>query len=149
MKKILTSLTLLIFISTVSFSQSNDDKVYAKSLKKMFEVSGSEEAYKTAITQMMAMFKQQYSQVSAETWNGMEAEMLKVSMDDLVTKLIPVYKKYLTLEDVEGMIEFYNSPLGKKFAKNTPLIMQESMQVGQQWGMELGKKFEEKLKGIK
>ena len=54
----------------------------------------------------------------------------------------------MTLEDLKEIIRFYQTPVGQKFAKSTPLIMQESMQIGQQWGMKLGleitKKLEEK-----
>ena len=44
------------------------------------------------------------------------------------------------------MIKFYETPIGKKFAQNTPLIMQESMQVGQQWGAKIFNDFETKMK---
>jgi hypothetical protein len=45
----------------------------------------------------------------------------------------------------EKIIEFYQTPVGKKYAEKTPLIMQESMQVGQQWGMKIGQEFQNKL----
>jgi hypothetical protein len=67
-------------------------------------------------------------------------------MTDLVKMLVPVYKKHLTLADVEGLITFYKSPVGQKFAKKTPMITQESMQIGQQWGMVIGQKFADKMK---
>ena len=60
--------------------------------------------------------------------------------------LVPVYLKYMTKEDLEEMIKFYQTPVGSKFAKSTPLIMQESMQVGQKWGMKIGEDFKKKMK---
>jgi uncharacterized protein len=60
--------------------------------------------------------------------------------------LVPVYSKYLTKEDLEEMIKFYETPVGKKFAENTPKIMRESMQIGQEWGMRIGEKFEKKIR---
>ena len=51
-----------------------------------------------------------------------------------------------TKEDLEEFIKFYQTPVGKKFAKNTPFIMQESMQIGQQWGMKIGENFKNKMK---
>ena len=59
--------------------------------------------------------------------------------------LAPVYIKYMTKEDLEDLIKFYQTPIGQKFSKNTPLIMQESMQIGQQWGMQLGREVAKKL----
>jgi len=39
------------------------------------------------------------------------------------------------------MIAFYESEIGKKMVEKTPIIMQQSMQIGQQWGMEMGAKI--------
>tara|TARA_B100000963_G_C22369807_1_gene555360 strand:- start:158 stop:604 length:447 start_codon:yes stop_codon:yes gene_type:complete len=142
-KRILT-FSLLVFLSVISFSQ--EDKQYTKTLKKMFEVSGTEESYQAAIKQMFTMFKQQYSNVEVEIWTDLKKEFSKTSLNELTKMLVPVYSKYMTLEDLNELIKFYNTPTGKKYAKSTPLIMQESMQIGQQWGMKIGQDFEKKMK---
>ena len=144
MKKTLITLAFAFAIISTSFAQA--DAAYTRSLKKMFEASGTEQTFETAITQMMGMFKQQMPDVDASLWDDMEKEFLKTSINDLVEMLAPVYIKYMTQEDLDEMIRFYQSPVGKKFAKNTPLIMQESMQVGEQWGQQIGIKMEQRLK---
>ena len=60
--------------------------------------------------------------------------------------LASVYQKYMTQVDLEEMIIFYQTPVGKKYAKNLSMIMQESMEVGQQWGMKIGQEIAYKLK---
>ncbi|MCP4265050.1 MAG: DUF2059 domain-containing protein [Candidatus Brocadiaceae bacterium] len=84
-------------------------------LKKMFEVSGTEESYKVGITQMFTMFKQQYSSVESDVWDDLEKEFSKTSLNDLTEMLVPVYSKYLTLEDLQELIRFAETPVGKKF----------------------------------
>lgn len=74
-----------------------------------------------------------------------EEEFAKTSIDDLTEMLVPVYKKYMTKEDLKELIEFYETPVGRKFAEYTPIIMQESMQIGQQWGLKIGQDFERKM----
>ena len=118
---------------------------YKQTLKKMFEVSGSEAAYKSAISQMFAMFKQS-QQVPANVMAELEQDFMKTSMDELVDMLAPVYHKHMTRDDLMKLIEFYETPVGVKFAQKTPLIMQESMQIGQEWGMKIGQEFEKRLK---
>ena len=86
--------------------------------------------------------KEQFSDVPEETWNDLEKEFLKTSIDDLVDMLVPVYSRHLTLDDLQKIIEFYQTPVGQKYAEKTPLIMQESMQIGQQWGMKIGQEFQ-------
>jgi hypothetical protein len=36
--------------------------------------------------------------------------------------------------------------VGKKFAKNNPAITQESMKIGQEWGMKIAQELKNKLK---
>jgi hypothetical protein len=143
MKTLTTFIALFFIVSGLSFGQSDDE--FKAKLKNMFEVSGSEEAYKTVIKQMITMYKQQFSSVPEEAWNELQKEFLKTSIDDLVDMLVPVYSRHLTLDDLQKIIEFYQTPVGKKYAEKTPLIMQESIQVGQQWGMKIGQEFQNKL----
>ncbi len=142
-KKLLV-LAILLTVTSTTFGQV--DREYTQTLKKMFEVSGSEESYQAVIKQMISMYKQQYSMVKADIWEELEKEVLKTSLDKLTEMLVPVYQKYMNLEDLRELIKFYETPVGKKFAKNTPLIMQESMQVGQEWGMKIGQDFVQKMK---
>lgn len=145
MKNTLAIVALFMLFTFSALAQN--DKQYENTLSEMFEVSGSEATFSAAIKQMISMQKQQNPNVSADIWNELEAEFLKTSMDDLVSMLVPVYKKHMTLADLQGLIKFYKSPVGKKFAEKTPMITAESMQVGQQWGMKVGQALVAKLKG--
>ena len=143
MKKMIAFL-FLSFVFTVSgYAQNNAE--YSAALKKMFVVSGSNETYKMAIKQMISMYKAQ-STLNQDKLKSMEEEMLKTSMKDLTDKLVPVYQKYMTLSDINEMIKFYESPVGKKFARNNPLITQESVKIGQEWGMKMAQELKSKLK---
>lgn len=146
MKRLIFVFTLLLAFSSISFAQSQEEDSYRETLQKMFEVAGSEETYKSVIKQMFSMFKQQYSEVEQEVWVEFEKEFLKSSIDELTEMLMPVYQKYLTIEDLEAIIVFYETPAGKKFARYTPVITQESMQIGQEWGMKIGEGFEQKMR---
>jgi uncharacterized protein len=141
-------LILLVSLISVCVTQSNaqSENSYKATLKKMLEVAGSQESFKAVIGQMFTMFKQQESAVPDSVWTAMESEFLNTSMDELVDMLTPVYQSHITESDLAKIIEFYQTPVGRKFAQKTPLIMQESMQVGQQWGMKIGNTFQEKLK---
>ena len=134
---------LVCLMSVMSWGQVEEG--YEDTLKKMFEVSGTEAAYQSTIKQIVGMYKSQKSDVPADAWDSLEKEFLAMSLNDLTKMLVPVYSKHLTKNDLEELIAFYQTEVGTKFANSTPAIMQESMQVGQQWGMELGKRFNEKM----
>jgi len=140
------SIATLFFVlcTLVSFGQENSS--YRSSLMKLIQISGSETAYKGAVLQMISMFKQQQSNVPEEFWNELSAEMNRDVTNQLLNLLVPVYQKHLTEQDILGVVAFYKTPVGKKFAEKTPLITQESMIAGQAWGKEIGLKIVQKLK---
>jgi len=138
----------VVVIVLVSFGVSSaqtDDK-YKATLKKMLSVAGSDASFEIVIKQMFCMFKQQKTNVPDSVWTMFESEFSQTSINELVDMLSPVYQKHITMAELNKIIEFYETPVGKKYAEKTPLIMQESMQVGQQWGIKVGEKFQEKLK---
>lgn len=143
MKKVILSLALLIMASN-AFAQEN--KEYTNTLSKMLEVSGSQEMFKAMLGQMTAMYKQQNSTVPEAVWNEIDVELASTSLQELTTMLSPIYQQHLSIEDLEGAIAFYNTPIGKKLAEKTPLISAQSMQVGQQWGIKLGAEITKLMK---
>ena len=112
----------------------------------MIRVSGTGEAFISSVQQMKKIFKAQFTDLKDEDWNSIEEYINKESFPNLINQLSPVYQKHLSEEDLKTIIAFYNSEAGKKFAEKTPLIAQESMVVGQQWGIELGQKIQELAK---
>lgn len=134
---------LLAFTVHCSFGQT--DPQYQRSLKQLLQVSGTEASFTTVVTQMMTVIRQNYTNVPASVWNDFEQEVLKTSLDDLVEMLVPVYQKHLSQEDLVSLIAFYQTPAGKRYAEKTPMIMQESMQVGQQWGLQIAQRMQQKF----
>lgn len=130
----------------IPFADAQTDPAYEKALQKMFMLNGSEETYKAAIQQSLNMFKGQFPEDQSNFMKEFEVELLNSSFNDLLEMLTPVYAKYLTLEDIEAINKFYETPVGKKFAEQTPFITQESMQIGQEWGMKIMERIQEKMK---
>jgi hypothetical protein len=56
--------------------------------------------------------------------------------DSLNERVIPIYDKYLTTEDLEGLLDYYQSTLGQRMLKVLPEVTRES----QEAGFALGKK---------
>ena len=72
--------------------------------------------------------------------------MAEVNANELVELVIPIYGKYLTHNDVKQLIRFYKRPVGKKLIEVQPMIMQESMMIGQEWGLKIAEKVVKSLK---
>ena len=59
-------------------------------------------------------------------------------MDEIIARLVPIYAKYYTTDDLKQLIAFYKGPLGQKHIKATPALMEDSM-------VETVKYFQEKM----
>jgi hypothetical protein len=72
-----------------------------------------------------------------------ELFMQKVHTVDLAGRIldeaIPVYDKYLSDDDVKGLIAFYQTPVGRKLSSVTPSMMAELQSVGEKQGEEVGR----------
>jgi hypothetical protein len=136
-------LALILCMSQLGFSQ--DKGTYRQTLNKMMDVSGTTASYETMINQMVTMLKAQQPNASAEVMANMEQVLKESSLSKLLDMLVPVYQKHMTEKDLKSIIAFYETPAGKKYASKVPLIMQESMVAGQQWGAEIGAEMDRRM----
>jgi hypothetical protein len=106
-----------------------------KAIRHLMQITGSSGENMTA---NMA------SQVKSVVGRTMSGDRLQKFVDDFNQKLsaespakevdnaeVPIYAEHLSLEDVQGMVQFYESPLGQRVMKALPQILQETQQRGQ------------------
>jgi uncharacterized protein len=58
----------------------------------------------------------------------------KFDVQKMVELAVPIYDKYFSLEEVQGLIHFYETPLGQKSISVLPQLTAELMEEGRQWG---------------
>ena len=61
--------------------------------------------------------------------NEMTDKMLKnMPMDAMLDAMEPVYEKHFTRGDIDALVAFYSTPIGKKMLAEEPAITAEAMQ---------------------
>ncbi|MHB9141752.1 MAG: DUF2059 domain-containing protein [Paludibacter sp.] len=113
-----------------------------KDILKLMELNGSAASYDLAFDQIVAQFKMMKPNVPQLTWNMAKHDVFDKEIVELKKQLVPVYQKNFSPAEIKQLIEFYQSPLGKKLTEGTGKIAKESMQIGQAWGMSLGTKLQ-------
>jgi hypothetical protein len=63
----------------------------------------------------------------------------KRTPDQLVDLIVPIYDKYYSDDEIKGLIQLYQTPLGKKMLAVLPNVMAESQAAGAAWGRDLGR----------
>ena len=66
--------------------------------------------------------------------------------DSLNEKVIPIYDKYLTAEDLQGLLDYYHSPLGQRMLKVLPEVTRESQAAGFALGQKAAQDTMDELK---
>ena len=84
---------------------------------------------------MNGIFAKIIGQLPPELQNKYQ-EFFKV--DEIIGRLVPIYAKYYTSEELKELVNFYKSPVGQKHLKTTPVLMNDTMQ-------ETVKYFQEKV----
>ena len=133
MKKGLLFLAAFVLLTFGAQAQSAEFKA---SVRKLMAVSGSDATLKMIPEQILSMIEQQ-----AEIQAMFSEEALLSLMD----RMVPIYAKYYTQQDMDDLIAFYDTPLGKKLSTVQPQITLESMSVAQQWAAEIGQKVAVKI----
>jgi hypothetical protein len=63
----------------------------------------------------------------------------KFDSNELLELTIPAYDKHFSHEEINGLIAFYQTPLGQKSQSVLPQLMQELQQAGASMGEQLGR----------
>lgn len=112
-------------------------KTKERKIRELMQLSGAGKIGKQAADALLDSFKNS---------PGMSNEFLdrfrkEIDPSDLVDMIVPIYGKYLAENDIDALIEFYKSPVGRKLTSVQPQIMRESVAAGQKWGQQLATKI--------
>ncbi len=139
-----TTITVIL-MALCAFTVTAQEDEYSKDILKMLSINGSEVAYDAMYDQLTTAMKMQKAGVPDATWGKLKTEVFDAQIVELNKKMVPIYKQNLSHADVKEIIKFYESEVGKKLAASTSNITKSSMQMSQQWAMQLMGKMNEFL----
>tara|TARA_B100001287_G_scaffold67391_1_gene55194 strand:+ start:177 stop:587 length:411 start_codon:yes stop_codon:yes gene_type:complete len=125
----------LFFCFHTNFSQTDS---YKNTLVEFMKVQGDYETLYSTFDQMVLMMGVDSSD---ETYKDLKEEMIV----NLIDKMVPLYKKYYSEDELREAIKLFQTPIGQKIAESKSLILNESMQLSMQWGMEISGKLQEMI----
>jgi len=140
MKYTLLGLFLSCLLTSTSVSAEPASK---ESIKILMEKTGAGDLGVQMMNQMIPALKNAIPEAPDKFWTDVMGE---INANEIVELVIPLYQKHLTEEDIKEINAFYDTPAGKKLIQTQPIIIQESFEVGQQWGQKIAKEIVEKYK---
>ncbi len=126
-----------------------------EAIKELLQVTGAiqmGELFGNAFAQqMIQVLKKSKPDIDPKAFDIVKEEVEILMHEELVVKeslhpfMYPVYHKYLALEEINGLIRFYKTPLGQKTISVMPKMTQEGMKAGQAWGQSIDRKFQQRV----
>jgi hypothetical protein len=124
----LLAVTLLLGAGPALAAQPTEQQV-----RQLMDAIGLGKSLTQMNTQIAVSMKQALPCVSSTYWQGYIDEN---SSKEFIGRLVPVYQKHFSADEIDGMVKFYSSPLGQKVLTEMPAAMAEANQAGQQWSAE-------------
>ncbi len=140
-RKLLVVLGMLCFANSYAQTASKKTKIL-----EMIALTGVDKIGMQMMDNVINNFRNYDKNIPEDFWVEVKKE---INSNDLIELYIPIYDKYYTEEDLDNLVKFYKSPTGKKVTSIMPQMMNESMEVGKNWGQQLAKKVVEKIEKSK
>jgi len=114
-----------------------------KKIRELIRVTGAAEIGQQVLHQLVPALKRGFPGESDQFWNEMTAQ---IKASDFVDLVVPIYAKHFSEQDLDGLIAFYSTPLGRKVIAEMPATMSECVAAGQVWGAKIGQQVAAKIK---
>jgi len=133
--------------STPAVAQTADK---ATLIRRLLTLTNVAELAVTAMETSIPAQRAANPRIPKEFWDEFMARARR-DMPTLVDAMLPIYDKHFTKAQLEQLVAFYESPVGKHLARVQPEITVQSMQAGQQWGARIGTEVGQDLakRGVK
>lgn len=125
----------------------NIDPKKVEAIRELMRITGAQ-ANRQELTNTFTQQLISVLQANNTTLDAGAVELIRGEVDAVVAeqlekgllqgRMYRIYARYFTLEELEGLIAFNRSDIGRKANRVMPLLMRESMSAAQAWSVELG-----------
>jgi hypothetical protein len=123
---------------------ASPDAAKTATIRRLLELTQSAQLSLRAMEVMVPAQRAANPQIPAEFWDAFLARARR-DVHQLVDSLVPIYANHFTQAELEELVRFYQSPIGRRLTELQPAITQESIEMGQRWGALIGRAVADSL----
>ncbi len=139
MKKLIILLFAFTWMLHANAQQSKMDDIRA-----LMEYTGMSELSVQMMDGFTSIYKNSYGDEIPGLWDTLNI-VLNEGIEDLMDSIAHIYDRVYTQEEIQAMIELYQTPIGKRMLETMPMIADMSMQAGQDWAAANESKIVERI----
>lgn len=139
MRSCLLVLTLALSVLVRVEAQTTSDSEARKLalIRELLEVTRAADQVVLTIESSVPMQRAANPRIPAVFWDRFLAQA-RVRRAEFIDSMVPLYGRSFDIADVKAMLELYKSPFGQRLLQAQPKLAQESILIGQRWGMRIG-----------
>lgn len=130
-----------LLLPTSALAESADPKKTA-AIHRLLEVTGAIAMGSQMVDQLLAIQAQAQPAIPAQVWADIREE---IDFSEFEPAMVHIYDKHFSTAEIEGLLAFYESDIGRSFIEKQPAIVQDSMAAGQAWAIGIQEKLRTKL----
>jgi len=116
-----------------------------RNIRRLLKMTGTEKLQQGMMDQMLAAVKSATPPIPDQNGKKMIDRLTEILGEEFKkigfsNMAIELYDKYFSAEEIKGLIQFYESPVGQKAIEVLPGLMQESTSRGMEMGNAAGMK---------
>ena len=142
------SVAFVFFISTgTAWSQearpapaSGDAK--AADIRRLLDLTGGVRVGERLLDRLFEAERRSMPEVPESVWQEARRAF---ETSELVELIAAVWDRHFTQDEIRELIAFYESPLGTRLREMQPVILQESLFAGEEWGRRALERLQQKL----
>jgi len=153
MVRILTAFGVVALCVSGAAAQESLTEAKRADIVQLMQVTGSAQlglqfgdALVTAFTDSVKRVRPDIPPRMVEIIRDEVNKLLQQQVAVLIEQVVPIYHQQFTHDEIKGLLQFYGTPLGRKVIQAMPMILQQSMAVGQVWGKSLAPTIEDRLR---
>jgi hypothetical protein len=132
-----TGLFVLGCTSSLAAQSAPSDDRKAEVIEQLLETTHAADQVLNAMESGLPAMREATPDVPSVFWDRF-IDQARARRQELLAAIVPVYARMFELSELEQLLQFYRSPIGRRFIDVQPALLHESMQAGQSWGARIG-----------
>ncbi len=142
-QRLLSSLALAACVALPTLPAAAEEPSMEALAIELMNLSGAEGVAEQTVQVLAAQIRSAYPLVKEETWTEVLATL---DANEVEASMAAVYTQHFTRKELEELIAFYKSPIGRRLVQLLPTVVQASMAAGAEWNQRKGTEIVEALK---
>jgi hypothetical protein len=113
-------------------------------IDRFLQVTNAYRFYDDIVGQVCGAYAKRFPQIEKDFWTDFRKNHTR--REDLFNTVIPIYAKYLSTEDLRSILEFFESPAGKKYVAVLGDLGRETGMVALDFERDLNSRILKRLK---